>query len=150
MLKREYDKIKLEKKVVKFEFERFKRENMFKDYILREKEKEIFVLKEQFIYFEEDLKKVEKEKYLLKRKIFNYRKVVESFNGENVVSVSFVDKMMSESFLNDIKNNVNIFVLFDELMDKMKEVDLEEYFKKLVFLEILKLLSIQFFQNKRL
>lgn len=49
---------------------------------------------------------------------------------------------MSESFLNDIKNNVNIFVLFDELMDKMKEVDLEEYFKKLVFLEILKLLSI--------
>lgn len=88
------------------------------------------------------MKKVEKEKYLLKRKIFNYRKVVESFNGENVVSVSFVDKMMSESFLNDIKNNVNIFVLFDELMDKMKEVDLEEYFKKLVFLEILKLLSI--------
>lgn len=59
-----------------------------------------------------------------------------------MVSVSFVDKMMSGSFLNDIKNNVNIFVLFDELMDKMKEVDLEEYFKKLVFLEILKLLSI--------
>lgn len=59
-----------------------------------------------------------------------------------MVSVSFVDKMMSESFLNDIKKNVNIFVLFDELMDKMKEVDLEEYFKKLVFLEILKLLSI--------
>lgn len=59
-----------------------------------------------------------------------------------MVSVSFVDKMMSESFLNDIKNNVNIFVLFDELMDKMKELDLEEYFKKLVFLEILKLLSI--------
>lgn len=46
MLKWEYNKIKLEKKVVKFEFERFKRENMFKDYILREKEKEIFVLKE--------------------------------------------------------------------------------------------------------
>lgn len=59
-----------------------------------------------------------------------------------MVSVNFVDKMMSESFLNDIKNNVNIFVLFNELMDKMKEVDLEEYFKKLVFLEILKLLSI--------
>lgn len=129
MLKREYDKIKSEKKAVKSEFERFKRENMSKDHILREKGKEISVLKEQLTHSEEDLKKVEKEKHLLKRKILNYRKAVQSPNGENVASVSFVDKMMSESPLNDIKNNANTPVLFDESMDKMKEVDLEEYSK---------------------
>lgn len=150
MLKREYDKIKSEKKAVKSEFERFKRENMSKDHILREKGKEISVLKEQLTHSEEDLKKVEKEKHLLKRKILNYRKAIQSPNGENVASVNFVDKMMSESPLNDIKNNANTPVLFDESMDKMKEVDLEEYSKKSVSPEILKSSSTQSSQNKRL
>ncbi|XP_062606982.1 E3 ubiquitin-protein ligase TRAIP-like [Saccostrea cucullata] len=149
MLKREYDKIKFEKKNVKSEFEKFKRENMSKDHILQEKEREITHLKEQLAHSEEDLKKVEKEKHSLKRKILNYRKAVQSPNGENVASVSFVDKMMSESPFGNLKDNVDSPVLFDDSTEKVKEVDLEEYTKKSVSPEILKSSSTLNSQNKR-
>lgn len=149
MLKREYDKLKAEKKAVKAEFDKFKRENISKDHVLREREREVTLLKEQLAHSEEDLKKVEKEKHTLKRKIMNYRKAIQSPKGENVSSVSFVDKMMSESLYSDNKNSVNTPVLFDESIEKVKEVDLEEYSRKLVSPEILKATNTQHSQSKR-
>lgn len=149
MLKREYDKIKSEKKAVKAEFEKFKREHLSKSHVLREKEKEILLLKEQLTHSEEDLKKVEKDKHLLKRKIQNYRRAVQSPNGGNVDGVSFMEKTMNDSPLSDIKNNANTPVLFDESTDRVKEIDLEEYSKKSVSPEILKTSGTQLSQNKR-
>jgi hypothetical protein len=150
MLKREYDKLKAEKKAVKAEFEKFKRENISKDHDLREREREVMLLREQLAHSEEDLKKVEKEKHSLKRKILNYRKAVQSPNVENASSISFVDKMMGEGpFNKDSKKNVITPVLFDDSIEKVKEVDLEEYSRTSVSPEILKAANTQKFQGKR-
>ncbi|KAJ8320613.1 hypothetical protein KUTeg_002200 [Tegillarca granosa] len=105
MLKREYDQIKAEKKALKSEFEKCKRENISKDSKLKELTKETSILRDQYARSEDDLKMAEKEKDIMKKKLNHLKRAIKSPCPGG--SSSFVETLLDESIMQSTPIRLN-------------------------------------------
>ena len=105
MLKREYEKTKAEKKSLRSEFDRYKRDNLTKDVELKEYRSQAKHLASQLSRSEEDLKAAEREKELLKRRIQNLQKSIRSPHAlgsvENLSKTPQIASVTTPDLFND-------------------------------------------------
>ncbi|KAK3104524.1 hypothetical protein FSP39_004009 [Pinctada imbricata] len=102
MLKREYEKVKVEKKAIKGEFDKYKRENFSKDTDLKECKTQMKLLNTQLVRSEEDLKTAEREKELLKKRVLNLQSAIKSPRG--LSSAASIENLCRTPMLNSEKD----------------------------------------------
>ncbi|KAL5013328.1 hypothetical protein ScPMuIL_007598 [Solemya velum] len=95
VLKREYEQIKSEKKMLKDHFDKVKRDLINKTQLLNSQEKEHSNLNDLVHRSEEDLKHVEKERDILRKKLTHLKRAIRSPCPAG--SSSFVETLMEES-----------------------------------------------------
>ncbi|KAK3583384.1 hypothetical protein CHS0354_040347 [Potamilus streckersoni] len=95
LIKREYERVKLEKKTLKDELDKCRKEVLLKSKTLYDQTKKLEILQEQLLRSEEDLKTVEKEKEVLKRKLSHLKKAIASPSA--AASSSFIETLMEPS-----------------------------------------------------
>ena len=93
IIKREYDKVKAEKRTIKEHFEKVRRDLASKTHLLEECTKELSAVREQLHGSEQDLTSSEKERKVLRGKLSKLKRAIASPCG----SSSFIETLTEES-----------------------------------------------------
>jgi len=125
MLKREYDQVKLEKKTIKTDLDKIRRTFMSKDKLLQDRTEELAILREVYRKSEEDLKNVERERDILRKKCSRLKQAIKS--PPSAASASFVETLAEESPMMTVTSSAtpNPFSNLSDSVEKNREIDLD-------------------------
>ena len=125
MLKREYENVKSDKKSIKAEFEKLRRDCFSKDRQFEAQKKELTFFKDSFNKSEEDLKNVEKERDVLKKKLSHLKHSIMSPKANLSASSSFIETLNESTPQGGVVGKAHIFKSLVEDTPDMNE-DIKE------------------------